>query len=63
MRCLQAAKEFENRRSRNLEKIHEYMEKMKVEVKNLREYKENGRISRLGSLQEVESMAAVIDPS
>ena len=48
MLCLQAAKEFENRRSRNLEKIREYMEKIKVEVKNMREYKENARIRRLG---------------
>ena len=48
MLCLQAAEEFENRRSRNLEKIRNYLEKIEVELKMLRKYKENAQISRLG---------------
>ena len=48
MLCLRAAEEFENRRSINLEKIREYLEKIEVELKMLRKYKENAQISRLG---------------
>ena len=48
MLCLQAAEEFENRRSRNLEKICKYLEQIEVELEMMRKYKENARIRRLG---------------